>query len=66
MCVFLPARNEHLTAEELAAYLDGALRREERIEVETHLSVCRQCLDELVALSRILEPDGGGSGAEPI
>jgi anti-sigma factor RsiW len=49
-------RNDHLTTEELAAYVDGVVGAEERRHLEAHLIGCRQCLDDVVALLRVLKP----------
>jgi anti-sigma factor RsiW len=50
-------RNDHLTTEELAAYVDGVVGAEERRRLEAHLIGCRQCLDDVVALLIVLKPD---------
>ncbi|MBN2345686.1 MAG: zf-HC2 domain-containing protein, partial [Candidatus Aminicenantes bacterium] len=39
--------SEHITAEDLAAYLDGLLAEKRRAGVEEHLSRCGACLEEL-------------------
>jgi anti-sigma factor RsiW len=49
-------RNDHLTTEELAAYVDGVVGAEERRHLEAHLIGCRQCLDDVVALLIVLRP----------
>jgi anti-sigma factor RsiW len=51
---------DHLTAEQLAAYLEGLVRDDERREIEAHLIACTGCLDEVLALLRLvgLEPPG--------
>ncbi len=41
--------DSHLTAEQLAAYLNGAIAKEERMRIEAHLATCGQCCDEVVA-----------------
>jgi anti-sigma factor RsiW len=46
--------NRHLTADEVAAYVDRAVRDEERARIEEHLSGCTPCLDEVAALLRAL------------
>ena len=64
--VSLCVRQAHLTVEELAAYLDGVIRPEERVRVEAHLSACGQCFEELVALLKIIRlPGDGASGKGP-
>jgi anti-sigma factor RsiW len=49
-------QNDHLTTEELAAYVDGVMGAEERRYLEAHLIDCRQCLDDVVALLMVLKP----------
>jgi anti-sigma factor RsiW len=49
-------RNDHLSAEELAAYLDGLMSPAERRQIEAHLIGCNWCLDEVVAVLRLLGP----------
>ncbi len=46
--------NDHVSAEELAAYLDGLPDTARKSELEKHFARCRQCLDELVDLSLIM------------
>lgn len=43
-------RNHSYTAENLSAYLDDALSRQERERVERHLSACADCRDDLSTL----------------
>jgi anti-sigma factor RsiW len=45
-------QNDHLSPEDLAAYVDGALSPAERARVEGHLIGCRTCLSELTAVLR--------------
>lgn len=54
-------RQAHFTAEELTAYLHGAIRRDERGGLEEHLNGCAECYQELVALMRMIRPAGGVS-----
>jgi len=42
--------HEHLSAELMAAYIDGALSDIERGRIEAHLVRCRECLAELTEL----------------
>jgi anti-sigma factor RsiW len=44
--------NDHLSAEQVAAYIDGALSHAERARVEGHLVRCHACLAELIDLLR--------------
>jgi anti-sigma factor RsiW len=44
--------NDHLSAEQVAAYIDGALSHAERARVEGHLVRCHACLAELLDLLR--------------
>jgi len=39
--------------EVLADYIEGRLAKEERFEVEDHLSTCERCLDDLVVASSV-------------
>jgi anti-sigma factor RsiW len=50
-------RDDHLTDAELAAYVEGVVRAEERARMESHLIHCTGCLDEVLALLRIVRPD---------
>jgi anti-sigma factor RsiW len=45
-------QNDHLTAEEVAAYVDGALSLPQRARIEAHLVRCPPCLAELIDLLR--------------
>ncbi|MFL5494372.1 MAG: zf-HC2 domain-containing protein [Gemmatimonadales bacterium] len=52
----------HLSAEELAAYLDGLATATDRVRIQSHLIHCDRCLNEVVALMKILwerTPPGG-------
>jgi Predicted transmembrane transcriptional regulator (anti-sigma factor) len=42
--------NEHLSAEEVAAYIDGVVSDVERGRIEAHLARCQRCFTELVEL----------------
>ena len=53
---------DHLTAGQLAGYLDEHLPGDRREEVERHLDACPACRAELVELGRLV-PGGAGSGA---
>ena len=50
-------RDHHLTEAELAAYVEGVVRAEERARLESHLIGCTGCLDEVLALLRIMRSD---------
>jgi hypothetical protein len=45
--------NDHISAEDFAAYLDGMLRPENKTELENHFSNCPACLDELLEIAEI-------------
>jgi anti-sigma factor RsiW len=49
--------SQHLTAGQLAAYLDDALGPAERLTVEGHLDECVECREELVAVAKITAPE---------
>ena len=44
--------DQHLDAERLAAFMEGALSRVERLAVEAHASECAECLQLLAAMTR--------------
>lgn len=44
-----PVPREHLTDEQLAAYIDHGLSLAERNRAEQHLATCDQCVDMLAA-----------------
>lgn len=46
--------NNHIPAEDFAAYVDGMLRPEKKSELENHFSRCPTCLDELVEIVAIM------------
>lgn len=46
------ARTGHLAVAEVAAYVDGGLTEDERSAVESHLSACSPCCEEVLAVSR--------------
>jgi hypothetical protein len=48
--------SEHLSADEVVAFLAHELRGEGLRVVERHLAVCTACRDEVVAVTEILEP----------
>lgn len=50
-------RDDHLTEEELAAYVEGVVQAEERARIESHLIDCTTCLDEVLTLFRIMQSD---------
>jgi anti-sigma factor RsiW len=54
----LPMPDEHLTAEQAAAYLDRSLPDPERTMAAAHLARCRACRDEIVALTDVVRPAG--------
>lgn len=43
----------HLTAMEVAAYVDNGLRADARARVRSHLAECEECRGELVAVARL-------------
>lgn len=43
--------NEHLTEEEIGAYVDGVIAPEERERLESHLAECSTCVDTTVSAS---------------
>ncbi len=45
--------NDHIGAEELAAYVDGELGAERKSDLESHFAGCPECLDELVEIAAI-------------
>jgi hypothetical protein len=47
--------NDHIAAEDLAAYVDGVLAGEEKAGLESHLSHCRECLETLAEIVEIRE-----------
>jgi hypothetical protein len=47
-------QSEHLTADEVAAYVDREVAEAERARIEEHLSWCPSCLDEVAVLLRTL------------
>lgn len=47
--------SRHLTIEDVAAYLDKALSEAECARVESHLSDCDACREEIVSVSTLLE-----------
>lgn len=49
-----PVRREHLSPEELAAYIDRGLSLSERNRAEEHLATCDQCMMVLAASARTI------------
>jgi anti-sigma factor RsiW len=47
---------EHISTEDLAAYLEGRTGVEERARIETHLIRCDACLDDALATLACLPP----------
>jgi anti-sigma factor RsiW len=43
-------KNEHLTTEQLSAFLDGEVSAQERTQWDMHLKTCQQCQRELASL----------------
>ena len=43
----------HVTTDEFAAYVDGAVSSDERIRIDGHLASCLSCAEELLAVSRL-------------
>ncbi|MBA3522057.1 MAG: zf-HC2 domain-containing protein [Gemmatimonadales bacterium] len=54
-----PPTSAHLTAEEVAAYLDHASGTPAREQIEAHLATCNRCLAEVAAALRFLRPPEG-------
>ena len=50
----IPNDTQHLTAEDVAAFLDRRIVPEARTDVEAHLADCRQCREEVAAVRRLL------------
>ena len=50
----IPNEGQHLTAEDVTAFLDRRMATDERTAVEAHLADCRQCREELAAVKRLL------------
>jgi Putative zinc-finger len=50
----IPDNTQHLTAEDVAAYLDRRLAADELTGLEAHLADCRQCREEAAAVKRML------------
>lgn len=57
-------QSQHLTAAQVAAYVDREMVGAERAGIEAHLSRCGSCLDEVAALLRTLR-FGDDSPARP-
>ena len=52
--IFDKTHEQHPSAEELAAYLERKLTREELTRVEAHIAECEDCRQEALAATRIL------------
>ena len=50
----IPNDTQHLTAEDVAAFLDRRMATNQRTVAESHLADCRQCREELAAVKRLL------------
>jgi hypothetical protein len=46
--------NEHITTEKLSEYIDGFSESGEKSRIESHLSFCAQCRNELESLQRMI------------
>ena len=53
-----PSEKDHLTADDLASYLDRRLDRVAREKVEAHLVDCEECRREITAISGLLRKRG--------
>jgi hypothetical protein len=47
---------EHLSEDQLVAFLGGEVEAEDRRALEQHLATCAECRDELVAVTELLRP----------
>jgi anti-sigma factor ChrR (cupin superfamily) len=47
-------RNEHLTPDDAAAYVDGRLTVAERAAIDSHLAQCAECRSEVVDVTRLV------------
>ena len=56
--VFPGMDNEHLSAEDVAAYIDGKVSDVERGRIQAHLIQCQRCFVELIELLHHLRPGG--------
>ena len=54
---------EHLSAAEVAGYVDHDVTPDERRRVEIHIDQCASCRSEIVALSRIAHPEASARGS---
>lgn len=50
--------NDHLSVEDIAAYLSGALTAEGKAHLEAHLSNCRDCRREVTSARKLLDSRG--------
>jgi hypothetical protein len=48
---------DHLSGEDLAAYLDGELEAAERSRIQSHLADCDSCREEVVELTALVHAD---------
>lgn len=55
----------HLSASELAGFLDGDLADRERAHVEAHLEACDECRAELIDVARLVSEAGAADAAPP-
>ena len=51
---FVTTNHTHLTAEDVAAFLDRRLTTTERLGIEEHLAGCSQCRGEVAAVRRLV------------
>jgi anti-sigma factor RsiW len=47
-------REEHLSSEQIVAYIDQTLAEDKRSEVEGHLAECQTCLREVLDVRHLL------------
>jgi len=57
---------DHLSAEDVAAYLNRSVSAGERRRIERHLAACGPCCDELVALGCEVPAQGRGRRVTPV
>lgn len=58
MTTTYPSPGDHLSPEELAAYLDGAVGSEERLRIQEHLEGCDSCREEAAEVVLLLQRGG--------
>ena len=61
-----PPQTEHLTVEQVAAYVDGTLTVEQRAQVEVHLARCAGCRIEVIEVSRLVEKPPSDAPPGPV